>query len=127
MRESYILVADDDEGIREALTFALRTAGHKTVAVSDGIAALSASRQFPIKLAIIDLIMPKKEGIETILELRRERPDLAIIAISGGGCGSPEDYLNVAKKLGAVRTLTKPFTARELFAQVIEVLKSHPE
>jgi DNA-binding NarL/FixJ family response regulator len=66
--------------------------------------------------------MPYKDGIETILELRKSRPSLKIIAISGGGRCEPEGYLETAKSSGADRTLTKPFSKNEIVKAVEELL-----
>lgn len=67
--------------------------------------------------------MPDKEGLETIMELRRDFPEVKIIAISGGGRVKPEEYLDLADKLGAHRKLTKPFVREELLAAVQELLE----
>lgn len=66
--------------------------------------------------------MPEKEGIETIMDLKRDFSDVKIIAISGGGRIDPEEYLHMAEKLGAQRTLTKPFELKELLEAVRELL-----
>lgn len=123
MKHMRILLADDDEGIRRVISAGLRMSGYITLTVGDGTAALSACQQHPVDLAIIDLLMPKKEGIETIVELRRLQPSLAIVAISGGGCAAPQDYLRMAQKLGATRTLAKPFCLTELLATVKSLLE----
>jgi DNA-binding NarL/FixJ family response regulator len=66
--------------------------------------------------------MPEKEGLETIQELRRDDPDIKIIAISGGGQIGPADYLDVARRFGAKRTFSKPFNRKELLEAVDELL-----
>ena len=66
--------------------------------------------------------MPDKDGIETILELRKSRPSLKIIAISGGSRCGPEGYLETAKSFGADRILTKPFSKNEILKAVEELL-----
>ncbi len=66
--------------------------------------------------------MPDKEGIETIVELRRTDPQVKIIAISGGGKLTPGSYLFAAKKFGALRSLTKPFTRIELIDAINELM-----
>lgn len=66
--------------------------------------------------------MPEKEGIETIMDLKRDFSDVKIIAISGGGRIDAEEYLHMAEKLGAQRTLTKPFELKELLEAVRELL-----
>lgn len=77
----------------------------------------------PPDLVILDLIMPEQEGLETIIELREMNSRLPILAISGGGRNTPEDYLDMAQKLGANQVLAKPFKGEELLQVVSEVLK----
>jgi len=89
---------------------------------ADGIEGLEIYRQEPTDLVITDLIMPEKEGIETIIELKRDFPEVKIIAMSGGGRIEPESYLNIAQKLGALQTLTKPFDRKELLEAVHNLL-----
>jgi DNA-binding response OmpR family regulator len=71
---------------------------------------------------ITDLVMPDKEGLETIMELRRKHPAVKIIAMSGGGRINARDFLRVAKVLGADRTFTKPFLSQELIAAIDDLL-----
>ena len=66
--------------------------------------------------------MPNKEGIGTIVELKNDYPELKIIAISGGGRVVPNDYLDIAEKLGAHRTLSKPFERKELIQTIEELI-----
>jgi DNA-binding NarL/FixJ family response regulator len=83
---------------------------------------VDSCRRRPPDLMILDLIMPRKEGIETIRELKHEMPQVKIIAISGGGHGQPESYLSLAQRLGAEGTLAKPFLPMQLVQMVNEVL-----
>src|SRR5688572_234064 len=80
-----ILVIDDDEQVRALLYEILDRAGFKVVEATNGVEGLKLYRAQPADLVITDLIMPEKEGVETILELRREFPDVRVVAISGGG------------------------------------------
>jgi YesN/AraC family two-component response regulator len=75
---------------------------------------------------ITDIVMPEKEGLETISELRRVSQDVRIIAISGGGHISPERYLRLANSFGADRTFFKPVDLKELVAAVKELLAAPP-
>ncbi|MBI5801198.1 MAG: response regulator, partial [Verrucomicrobia bacterium] len=109
-----ILIADDEDGFRFLLQRMLSTSGHEVREVADGDAALACLRTFAAHVAIVDLFMPGKEGIETIMEIRHRHPETKIIAISGGAPKSGTSFLGVAKKLGAHRTLNKPFSADEL-------------
>lgn len=94
------------------------------VLAGNGNEAVSRLREGNLALMITDLIMPEKEGIETILECKRISPSLPIIAMSGGGRGPGEDYLTVAKKLGARHVLLKPFRLNQIFEAIEDALKS---
>jgi DNA-binding response OmpR family regulator len=117
-----ILLVDDDDLLRDALHQTLVRAGYDVEDASDGAAALRAYRKRPRDVVITDIVMPGKEGLETIRALRAQDLDVRIIAISGGGVGRADDYLNVAQKLGATRILAKPFSGAEIVALVAEVL-----
>src|SRR5205807_7303003 len=88
----------------------------------DGGEAIRAFRQHPSDLLLCDLFMPGKEGLETIRELRREFPDVKIVAMSGGALNGTMDFLPVAARLGALAVLSKPFTPEALLAVVEDVL-----
>jgi len=118
-----ILLIDDDAMLREMLHAALGNAGHRVTLAAEGNAGLAALKTGAFDLVITDLIMPGKEGIETIIELRHRAPQLKIIAMSGGGQGRPTNYLAMAGKLGARRTLAKPFSVPFLTATITEVLQ----
>lgn len=117
-----ILLVDDDDLLRDALHQTLVRAGYDVEDASDGAAALRAYRKRPRDVVITDIVMPGKEGLETIRALRAQDLDVKIIAISGGGVGRADDYLNVAQKLGATRILAKPFSGAEIVALVAAVL-----
>ena len=121
-----ILLVDDNESFRRPLGEALRRAGYEIQGAGDGSAALVLYQQQPFDLVITDLIMPEKEGLETIIELHRLKPELKIIAMSGGGRMNPEDYLPMARQLGAAATLAKPFTAEEIL-EVVDCLLDEPD
>ncbi|MCG6880945.1 MAG: response regulator [Deltaproteobacteria bacterium] len=118
-----ILVIDDDENIRRLLRAVLEIEGYHILEASDGVKGQQEYGKNPTDLVITDLIMPGKEGIETIRDLRREFPDVKIIAVSGGGRIGPESYLKMAKGVGALRTLRKPFDRKSLVDAVEEVLE----
>ncbi len=109
-----ILIIDDDAQIRKMLRLTLAAAGFEVAEAPDGKIAMKIMRQAPAELVVTDLIMPEKEGIETIIELKRDFPEVKIIAISGGGRIDPKDYLFLAEKLGAQITLEKPFSRKEI-------------
>ena len=123
---AHILVADDEAAVRDICRRLLEKAGHEVTEAGDGDIALKLYRQRPADLVIVDILMPGKEGLETITELRREFPDTRIIAISGGGMIGPDQYLHVARKLGADRVFEKPFYTQELLAAVTELIQEGP-
>jgi CheY-like chemotaxis protein len=119
-----ILVIDDDAAIRRMLVRILTTAGHSVMEAPDGREGIELLHASQTKVVITDIIMPRQEGIETILEIRREAPAVRIIAMSGSSQNSGMSYLDFAAKLGAHAVLAKPFRASALLDAVAEVLSS---
>jgi len=117
-----ILVIDDDFQMREMLGVILERKGYDVKTASDGKAAIQLQSKKPFDIVITDIIMPEKEGLETISELRRGYPQLKIIAISGGGRHRPEGYLELARQFGADRVLAKPFGSWEILSAVRELV-----
>jgi CheY-like chemotaxis protein len=117
-----ILIIEDDQGVRAVIAAALSDAGYEVVEAADGKMGVNRYKDSPTDLVITDLIMPEKEGIETIIELRREFPEVKLIAISGGNQNGYNSNLSMAKRLGARRTLTKPFKLPDLLEAVRGVL-----
>jgi DNA-binding response OmpR family regulator len=117
-----ILLVDDDENFRKMLELILRHEQHAVTTAADGNEAMRLVQDNTFDLIITDLLMPGKEGIETIMELRRKFPALKFIAMSGGGFTDPAGNLAVCLKLGVAQTLTKPFSREELLAAVASVL-----
>jgi DNA-binding response OmpR family regulator len=118
-----ILLVDDEASVRELMAIVLEAEGYSVTKAGDGNSALAALERESFDLVITDLVMPGKEGIETIMDIRQRWPQLKVIAMSGGGRGSANDYLDMAAQLGARRTLEKPFGSEDLVALVAEVLK----
>jgi len=118
-----ILVIDDDDQIRDMLRKMLERSGYDVEEAADGIEGIRLYRQKPVDLIITDILMPKKDGKETILEIREESPDAKIIAMTGGGWIGPEIDLDIAEKLGAMRTFAKPIQQEELLEAVRELLE----
>ena len=116
-----ILIIEDERVIRRMMREMLEPTGHEVREASDGVAGLSSFRDQPVDLIIMDILMPERDGIETILALKRESPDVKIVAISGGGDAGRIDYLEQARDLGADRTLHKPFTKPQLL-EIVEDL-----
>ncbi len=117
-----ILIIDDDPLIREYLFSLLSFRSYDVMAAPDGRIGMQLFRCRPCDLVITDLIMPDKEGIETIMELRRDYPEVKIIAISGGGKLDPDGYLSMAGLLGADRLLRKPFKMPEMMSAILDLL-----
>ncbi len=118
-----VLVIDDDEQIRSLLRAILEREGYEVETAADGAQGLNLFRKDPADLVITDILMPEKEGLETIRELCDEFPDAKIIAISGGGSlAHPEVYLELCKKFGALRTFQKPVDRHELVTAVREII-----
>jgi CheY-like chemotaxis protein len=117
-----ILVIEDEEDIRQMICDILEDDGYTTVQASNGNEGLRFLRKNPeFNIVITDLLMPEKEGISTISELRKDFPWIKIVAISGGGIDIPENYLNRAKAMGADTTLSKPFGSGELLSVIEEL------
>jgi len=117
-----ILIIEDDRTIREVLRQILEHAGYEVMEASDGKEGISLYRERQADLIITDIIMPKKEGLETIVDLKADFPEVKIIAISGGGRLGPETYLELAGGFGANRLLNKPFGHEELLEAVQDLL-----
>jgi CheY-like chemotaxis protein len=120
-----VLIIDDNPDILQLYSRVLRQAGYEVVEASNGKIGTTLYRENPTDLVITDIVMPEKEGIETIRELRRDFPDAKIIAISGGGSAmTSSTCLLLAERLGAQRTLTKPIKISEFLETVAEVVAS---
>lgn len=116
-----ILVIDDEADIRRLLRLTLEEAGYIVRESCDGEQGLAMARREPCALALVDLFMPGKEGLETILALRREMPAIKLIAMSGGS--GHTDMLPVASSFGADRTIQKPFDLDTLLASIAALIE----
>jgi CheY-like chemotaxis protein len=126
-----ILVIDDESFVLEALARVLASTTVAVVGALDADAGLTALRDSPVDLVIIDVILPGMDGVEAIKIMRRDFPDVRIIAISGGGnfglnsylpeAISTNAYLAACKAAGANGTLAKPFETAELRALIDQV------
>lgn len=114
-----VLVVDDEEAIRQLIRNTLEQAGYQVHEAADGREGLRRYRQTPVDLVIMDILMPDQDGLESILTLRREFPEAKIMAITGGSdMIGILNFLDVARMLGARRTLQKPFEMNQLLAAV---------
>jgi len=110
-----ILVIDDDASVRKFIATTLKKENHTVIEAENGVEGLDKlQHEKDVSIVITDLIMPEKEGIETIMDVRRFNPSMKILAISGGGKASPENFLLLADAVGANATLKKPFSGQEL-------------
>jgi len=117
-----ILIIEDDNSFRNVLVQMLEKAGFEVFQAENGNQAIKHCESENPDLVLTDIIMPDKEGLETIQELLSICPALKIIAMSGGGRFGPNSYLPLAQKLGAKKTLQKPFMREELLNAITEVL-----
>ena len=119
---SAILLVDDDISVLDVMSEMLRLEGHEVTVAENGEQAVERVNEQNFDLIIADLIMPEKEGLETIADIRRQYAQRPIIAISGGGRLGPNDYLETARFIGANATLAKPFARTELIKTVDSLL-----
>src|SRR5262249_12139095 len=120
-----ILVIDDARFVRDVVRQFLEAAGHEVLEAEDGEQAVQIYQRETPDLVISDVIMPNKDGIETLRELRQMNPGIKVIAISGGARSGNLDYLDGARKLGADAILPKPFS-RALLLQVVNGVLAPP-
>jgi DNA-binding response OmpR family regulator len=113
-----ILVIEDDVMVRNTIDRILRHGGFEVVTAEDGARGMTSFRAEHPDLVLTDIIMPEREGIATIVEIKRERPDAKIIAMSGGGRIGSADFLGMARKLGADDIIPKPFLPQELIRRI---------
>jgi CheY-like chemotaxis protein len=121
-----ILVLDDEPSILLMIKKMLEKAGYEVSVALNGKEGMKLFEKDQHDLVITDIIMPEKEGLETIFELRRLYPKLKIIAISGGGRISPDGYLPGAKLLGADMVFPKPIVQKDFLNAVAELLNEIP-
>jgi DNA-binding response OmpR family regulator len=117
-----ILVIDDDPAIRITVQVVLERAGHEIISASDGEEGLRAIARGSPQLIITDIIMPNKEGLEMIMEIRERDTKTPVLAMSGGGRIGNADFLKMALEVGANEILRKPFERQELNAAVLRLL-----
>jgi len=118
-----ILIVDDDPDVLHLLVTVLRNAGHFVQASGDGRAGIRHFERSRPDLVITDIVMPERDGMEVIVKMRSLEPSLPIVAISGNADSDEGGYLRVAGRLGANRTLSKPFRPSELMEVVDELLE----
>lgn len=117
-----ILIIDDDPDLRQVLKIMLNKEGFLVSEAENGLQGIEKFKDTQYDLIITDIIMPEKEGFETILELKQLNPDIKIIAMSGGGKIPADDYLNMATNFGVCEVMVKPFKKEDFILSVKSVL-----
>lgn len=117
-----ILIIDDEEPIREYLRFGLENAGYSVLEAEDGEKGLLVLKNNMVNLVITDIVMPEKEGVETISDINAMYPDCKIIAMTGAKFG--ETYLKIVRKFNVLSTVQKPFQVEDLVVTVNNILKT---
>jgi len=120
MSSALIVVVEDEPAIRRGVRDALLATGHRVLEAPDGAAGLESALQPGVQLVLLDLLMPKMEGLEVLARLRSQRPGLPVIVLTARG--SEEDRVR-GLTMGADDYVVKPFSARELLARVEAVLR----
>lgn len=115
-----VLVIDDEAMVRKIVRKMLERSGHTVVEAENGKLGIEQLKTATFDLVVTDIIMPEMEGIETLINVKRQRPETQVIAMSGGGRTGNVDFLQTAQKLGAAAILHKPFTMASLASAVEE-------
>jgi DNA-binding NtrC family response regulator len=121
-----ILVIDDDAIVRKTIVQLLEDDGYQVVSTDDGRRGMALFRSAQPDLVITDIFMPEQEGIQTISEMRKAKPEAKIIVMSGGGHMGNADFLKIALALGAIVAIPKPFDPDKLSTIVKGCLAGRP-
>jgi CheY-like chemotaxis protein len=122
---SKILVIDDDNAFRIMLCEMLTRVGHEVIPAVNGKEGIDRYRETRADLVITDILMPEKDGVETIFELQKDFPEARVVAISGGGRKNANDYLKLLTSLPNVKgSLAKPFSKEEMIRVIEEAIKN---
>lgn len=119
-----ILIIDDDPSIGEVLDRILSTEGHTIQTVTNGQEGVDLIHEQDVDLVIVDIFMPEKSGLEVIQEVKRSRPEVKMIAMTGFGATDDVDMRGFAERYGAIRSFEKPFSYEEVRALVDEALQA---
>src|SRR5437667_10489123 len=118
-----VVVVEDEQAIRRGVADALRVSGYDVHEAADGAQGLEQALRLGVDLVLLDLLLPKRDGLDVLAELRKIRPTLPVIVLTARG--SEEDRVR-GLKMGADDYVVKPFSARELLARVEAVLRRSP-
>lgn len=113
---------EDDKDLREMLKNSLLKRKYTVLEAGDGKEAILRFKPAITDLVITDLIMPDEDGLKVILNIKKIKPDIKVIAISGGGKAGPGNYLSIARALGADEVFPKPFSLNELLSKIESIL-----
>src|SRR5438874_1118898 len=124
MAATRLVVIEDEQAIRRGISDALRASGYEIAEVSDGVRGPEEAARVGVDLVLLDLMLPRRDGLDVLTQLRKRRPTLPVIILTARG--SEDDRVR-GLKMGADDYVVKPFSARELLARVEAVLRRTPE
>ena len=119
---AHVLIVDDDELVRMTAREVFERVGLRVSVATNGIDAISELGKEPADLVILDVLMPEKEGIETLIQIKREYPNAKVMVISSGGRKQIEDFLIIAQRFGADAVLKKPIKPSVLLSHASQLL-----
>lgn len=117
-----VLVIDDEPALRKLMRRVLETSGFAVLEADNGRTGMTLVEKEHPDAVVCDILMPEKEGVETIRDIRRLYPEVKILAISGGGSTHNFKFLDVAQKFGAHATMSKPFRPAAFAAAISTLL-----
>jgi DNA-binding response OmpR family regulator len=120
MNAAQVVIVEDEHPIRRGVADALRASGYEVAEAGDGDRGLTEAVRPGVALVLLDLLLPKRDGLSVLAELRRVRPTVPVIILTARGT---EDDRVRGLKMGADDYVVKPFSARELLARVEAVLR----
>jgi DNA-binding response OmpR family regulator len=118
-----IMIVEDDNDLREMLKISLLQRKYTVIEASNGKEAIAKFKPSLVDLVVTDIIMPDEDGLKVIMKLKEIKPNIRIIAISGGGKAGPGNYLNLARALGADEIFAKPFSVQTLLKKIDTILE----
>jgi DNA-binding response OmpR family regulator len=119
-----ILVIEDDSAIRRGIVDAVESEGHATLEAPDAARGLEMALGVDCDLVLLDLVLPRGDGLDILREVRQVRPTLPVIILTARG--AEDDRIN-GLRLGADDYIVKPFSVKELLARISAVLRRSPE
>jgi DNA-binding NtrC family response regulator len=120
-----VLIADDDALVLATYKYAFERQGYRVLLAKNGDAALTHLEKMPVDVVFLDILMPQKEGLETLLEMKQRFPAIPVYVMSGGAGRSNHDFLATAKNFGANDVIRKPATPSVLIGKVEKVMQEH--